>query len=123
MSTTLTNGMIVQVNGNPPPPAQYLVLMGQTCLLPDPPTVENLFNQPSPPTMISSSDLASIPAGPPLTNGATLAKQEGQSAVNLLSWGQACWIVSPQVFENYNFNWDAIQTVSTLPPQGLDITS
>ncbi|MFL6260520.1 MAG: hypothetical protein ACJ76Y_12470 [Thermoanaerobaculia bacterium] len=121
VSTQITNGMIVQVSGAE---AQYLILMGQACQLPDSTTITNLFTSAAAGNVIPilQSQLNAIPGGPPVTSGATLVQNGAQ--VCLSSWGQLCWIVSPQVFGEYGFNWDNIQPApAQLPPQGLDITS
>src|SRR5436305_11730591 len=98
------NGTLLQVTGNP---AQYVVLDSQTCLIPNPPTELNLFTAAAIGKMksVTKAELDSMPAGPPLTDGASLAKGQGERAVYLLSWGQRCWIISSQVFESYGFDY------------------
>jgi hypothetical protein len=118
------NGTLLQVTGTA---AIFLVLDGQTCLIPDPPTATNLFT----PTalgnlqQISQADFTTLPAGPILTSGAALARGAGQSPVYLISWGQRCWISSFQVFENYGFNENTIQSTPVLVlngfPQGVSL--
>ena len=120
VSTPITNGMIVQVTGSA---AQYLVLMGQTCLIPDPATESNLFTAAALANIlpINQWQFDAIPAGPPLTSGASLGNVG--PAIYLLTWGQACLIASPPVFTEYGFNPANVNPISTLPPLGMTITS
>jgi hypothetical protein len=122
ITSPLLNGMIVQVPGND---AQYLVLMGQTCLIPNPATVTNLFTTAAAANvvLITQSQFNSFPSGPALTDGASLAQLQGQPQFYLLTWGQACWIASVQVFTEYGFNPAMVQTVTSLPPLGITISS
>ena len=118
------NGTLLQVSGAL---AQYVVLDGQTCLIPNPQTELNLFTGTaiSKMQMVTQAELDAIPAGPPLTNGASLATAQATPGepIYLLSWGQRCWIVSPQVFSAYGFDNSKIQVNPGVNgiPQGLDV--
>lgn len=118
------NGTLLALSGTQ---AQYVVLDGQTCLIPNPPTEQNLFTQAAINQMktVTQAEFNSMPAGPALTNGASLATAQSAPGepIYLLSWGQRCWIVSPEVFSAYGFNNSKVQVnpgVNSIP-QGLDV--
>jgi hypothetical protein len=123
-SMSFPNGTLLALSGTQ---AQYVVLDGQTCLIPNPPTETNLFTPAAINQMqtVTTAQFNSMPAGPPLTNGASLATAQSAPGepIYLLSWGQRCWIVSPQVFAAYGFDNSKIQVnpgVNSIP-QGLNV--
>ncbi|KPC52586.1 hypothetical protein [Amantichitinum ursilacus] len=63
--------------------------------------------------------------GRPLGHDAALIKGEGEGKVYLLDDGTRRWIVSPEVFNRFQFDWAKIRTVANhelnAMPEGNDI--
>jgi len=100
------NGLLLQLPTNP---ATYLVLNGFRCLVPDPQTMQNLFN--NNPTITPDINIGLVAEGNPLTSGAVLVVANGDPTVYLVTNGVKMGIPSPGVFNDYQFNWGKIQTI------------
>lgn len=97
-------------------PAVFLIdPEGYKRWIPNAATYNNLFVDWA--GIIENDDVINIYQGPPLSDGAFLAKASNSAAVYLVSNGQKRWITSPAVMNKYYFNWGAIKE---LPPAYLD---
>jgi hypothetical protein len=92
--TPLTGGPIYLVN-----PEGYLQW------IPNPNTYNNLFVDWN---GVERVDIATMPIGTALSDGAVLAKGNASNAVYLVSNGKKRWITSPNAMEKYHFNWKHI---------------
>jgi len=102
------NGQRITGPGNS---AIYIVMDGQRRHIPDPWTFNRLFKDWS---TVEVVDIANIDEGPPISEGALLAKDPGTSPVWFVDHSQKLkhYIVSPQAMQRYNFNWSQIEPVS-----------
>lgn len=87
----------------------FIVMDGGLRHIPNPPTYDNLFRTWSGISPIGSA--SAYPAGPPLSDGAYLAKGTPDGKVFLIVDGQKRWIISPTVFDRFSFKWEAIRDV------------
>ena len=95
--TPLTGGPIYLVN-----PEGYLQW------IPNPTTYNNLFIDWN---GVQRVDIATMPIGPALSDGAVLAKGSGSAAVFLVSDGVKRWVTSPNAMEKYHFNWQHVYVI------------
>ena len=111
MATTYDDGQLVQVSGTSP---VYLIVLGEACWVPNPATFDNLFVQArwKQIQQISKTGFDTIPPGPPLTDGAYLAKVPTSAPQYLVSWGMANHISGPDAVQRYGFNEQALRTVT-----------
>jgi hypothetical protein len=77
--------------------------------IPNPDTYNNLFRDWT--GVVTDIDIDEIPAEDPLTDGAILARAEGNARVFLVSNNMKRWITSPAVMDKYHFNWDRVYQV------------
>jgi hypothetical protein len=104
------NGLRIRQAGGD---AMYLVDRGQKRHIPNPETMNNLFNNWSHYDVL---DIESIETGPPIPSGAILASPVGSGSVYLLDGGCKRHVTGPSVMKKYNFNWDRVYK---LPPISL----
>lgn len=101
----------------------YLALHGQLQWIPNGNTFNNLFKNWDG-IVVSDYLVDSMPEGVPLSNGALLAKGEGDK-VFLVTNEKKVHIPNPAVFEKFNFNADTIVVVPQLLidyiPTGPDV--
>jgi len=95
--TPLTGGPIYLVNPE-----------GLLQWIPNPATYNNLFRDWN---GVYRVDIATMPIGTALSDGAILAKGNVSSAVYIVSNGKKRWITSPAVMDKYYFNWNHIYVV------------
>ncbi|MFA5331386.1 MAG: hypothetical protein WC342_03325 [Methanoregula sp.] len=95
--TPLTGGQIYMVN-----PEGYLQW------IPNPETYNNLFRDWN---GVYRVDVATLPIGTPLSNGAVLAQVQSSAAVYIVTNNQKRWIMNSSVMDKYNFNWKTIYVV------------
>jgi len=95
---------------SPGNPAVFLIdPEGYKRWIPNAATYNNLFVDWT--GIIENTDVLSIYPGPPLSDGAFLAKASNSAAVYLVSNGQKRWLTSPAVMDKYHFNWGAINVL------------
>jgi hypothetical protein len=94
---------------NPGQPQIYLVDMGYKRWVPDPDTFDSLFRDWN--GVLEDTGVDAIPTGLPIQHGAVLIKSPDADQVYLSEYGTKRWIVSPEVFDRFNFSWDNIQNI------------
>lgn len=95
--TPLTGGPIYLVN-----PEGFLQW------IPNPSTYNNLFRDWN---GVHRVDIATMPIGTALSNGAVLAKGNDSVAVYIISNGKKRWITNPSAMDKYHFNWSHVYVV------------
>ena len=104
------NGVLLTLPINPMPtnPVDYLVLNSFRCFV-DLQTRQNLLIN----NYVTTPDIniGLVSEGNPITSGAVLAVATGDPTVYLVTNGVKMGIPSPEVFNNYQFDWNKIQTV------------
>lgn len=114
------NGLLLQLPGAP---QVYLVLNGYRCWVPDSTTFSNLFILNA--TIYQDINIGVVSEGPALSSGAVLAQAAGNPTIYLVSNGVKYAIPNPDVFNRYQFNWQAVQVVAPILinsiPNGPDI--
>lgn len=102
------NGLRLKLPGDP---TVYLIDAGYRRAIPDPGTYLNLFADWN--GIYEDIDVPSIPLGPPITQGAVLAKATDQATVYLVDNGVKRGISSADRFNQYHFAW---QRIVVIPP-------
>lgn len=95
--TPLTGGPIYLVNPE-----------GLLQWIPNPSTYNNLFRDWS---GVYRVDIAAMPIGTALSDGAVLVKGQASAAVYLVSNGKKRWITSPAAMDKDDFNWNHVYVV------------
>ena len=116
------NGTLIRETGTT---AIYLVVFGDRCWVPNPTTYGNLFLDSTAVKEISKAEMAAVPVGPDLTDGAYLGAVDGDPHVYLVSWRMANHIASPAVFNQFGFNEKKIRKSPTVGavPKGWTLTA
>ena len=105
-------------------PDVYLILDGTRRWVPNPATLNGLFNG----WIIKVvSGLQDLPKGPTMTNGALLVKSPSSPDVYLVNDGEKRWIINPTAFNEFDFDWKKIHTYPDVMvdaiPTGAHITA
>ena len=104
-------GEMIQTDGQA---AVYLVVFCEKRWIPNPPTLDGLFNSWK---ITHFRTNPNILTGPAITNGALLIKASNNDAVYLHSNGHKYWIANPPTFDKFNFDWSKIHVY---PPADVD---
>jgi len=122
----MSNGSLVMIS---PAQGTFLVMMGQTCYVPDPDTAAALFGSgwSSLVATVSPTQFSSLPAGPALTSGACLLGLGTPGSPQFLCTGGQCLFIPGQVYPSYPFQYGTLniasQAVISAIPLGVVITS
>lgn len=122
----ITNGNLIQVSGSA---SVYLMIFGQACGIPDPPTAANLFGASwdSNVQQITQAQLNALFIGPTLTSGSCLVQPENNASIYLFTLGLLFGIAGPPIMDEYNFVSGTVfqipATVVQAMPQGFLITN
>jgi len=114
---------MIRVNGAG---AVYLVLDGTLRHVPNPTTLEGLFNTVGGWKITEVTGLQDLTMGSALTDGALLVTGSGPH-IYLLNDGEKRWIVDPTTFDKFGFDWTKVHTYPDVLinaiPSGADITA
>lgn len=89
--------------------AVYLVLFCEKSWIPNPPTLNGLFNNWKITHFKKNPNIAKAEA---MTNGAKLIKTASDPKVYLHNNGRKFWIANPATFNKFNFDWKKIHILS-----------
>jgi len=108
---------------HPARPEVYLIDSGQKRWIPNPTTYTNLFKDWN--GILIYPDIDTIDTGSSISNGASLIKGDQAPQVYLVDNGLKRWIINPDVFNKYYFDWNKVrvipQVVIDYVPPGEDI--
>lgn len=117
------NGALVQTEGSP----VCAIMFQQLIPLPNSAAV-SLYGSgfQSLVQIVTASQFNSLPLGQQLDDGACLVSAGGTGAkIGLYTWGQFYWVLNPTIFDQYQFDWDAVVTTPAAVfdemPQGFII--
>lgn len=106
------NGIRIQIPGNA---AIWLILNGVRRHIPNPSTFDNLFRNWN--GIVQDINADQIDEGAALSNGAFLARPNNEAPVYLVSNNEKMHVLSPDVMDDYNFDWNRVQS---LPKVAID---
>jgi hypothetical protein len=124
VAMSFPNGTLLEVTSDK---ARYLMIDSHVCLL-NPETEAKLFTPAALRNFkpITQQELDGLTPGFPFPDNTTLIKGQGRTEVYLFLRRLRCWIISPQVFESYGFDWSKIQVIPVpdldMIPPGPDVT-
>lgn len=99
-------------------PAIYLVLDNKLRHIPNPETFNNLFPKPWKYDTIEQFVIDEMPKGEPLVNDSVLIRSNNSPKIYLTDIynNNKCkrWIISPESFNKYGFDWNNVKTVSNI---------
>lgn len=94
-------------------PAIYLVLDNKLRHIPNPKTFNNIFPEPWKFDTIEQFVIDDMPKGEPLLDDAVLIRSNDLPNVYLTDICKR-WIISPNSFNKYGFDWNKVKTVSNV---------
>jgi len=96
---------MVQTDGQA---AVFLVMFCEKRWIPNPPTLDGIFNSWKIHHFKGEPDVLT---GPPITNGALLIKSPSSDKVYIHTNDTKYWICNPPTFDKFNFDWKKIHTI------------
>lgn len=94
---------------HPARPEVYLIDNGQKRWIPNPGTYTNLFG--SWDGIYIYPEIDSVDTGPTISAGASLIRGDQSPQVYLVDNGVKRWIINPDVFNKYFFDWNKVRVV------------
>ena len=96
---------MIRIDGSPD---VYLIIFCEMRWIPNPPTLDGLFNSWKIRVFKKSPN---IPKGPGISNGSLLIKSPKQNTVYLHTDGKKYPIANPTTFDKFNFDWSKIHVI------------
>jgi hypothetical protein len=87
----------------------FVVYYGLLHYIPNPTTYNNLFKTWD--GIVTTTDIPNIARGQDISVGAVLARGADTAPVYLVTGGQKLWITTSEIFNAFQFNWDAILVI------------
>lgn len=110
-------GSMIRQDGTAP---VYLVMLCKKRWIPNPPTLDGLFNSWK---IVNFPKLPALATGPAITNGAQLIRPSNGPKVYLHTNGKRYWIANPTTFDMFNFDWGKIHVLPAAEVDKIPIST